>query len=445
VFNLTQFTVAQGNPPSWINLYFPENEVFFIGKSEPAVNFENYQEAKAGALMDILTQFAMYKGVSVRNMLYNWVNTEGNGDSIIEITTRITFSVNSLGLFQTDEWMAYDGTLYLLYHLLPDRQNPTKYLFNESYSSYKPELFQDYYLMDDRIYFTSMFVTTLSEQPDLEIKGDSIKELMEQNAKIQALLWLGADIMGILTYYSSENNKTEFAELLTGTIKSTSKINLQNHSFREEAYHSQTENGRIYYYRLYSINAAEPVNTTEYEFFTYMIEYITYISLSDEETHFSKNINLNGYQIIRDHPYNAGNIINTSGKSLQTIIGEIFLPSRNELHGIGIAKNTSREIINQCAAIFAVTDLAQQIGTLVAQMLDDYLSETGTTSQSELLAESYSHNRSLFNVTISHCIKLRDEFSDDGYLVQVWIVPKQNVLSVFNEALEQQMRRTFEQ
>jgi hypothetical protein len=133
-----------------------------------------------------------------------------------------------------------------------------------------------------------------------------------------------------------------------------------------------------------------------------------------------------------------------TGMSLQVILDDTLYFQRYYLQGIGVAKNTSRELMNLSAAIFAITDLAQQISILVNSMLDDYLSETGTTSQYKLLSENNSLSRRLANVTISHCFKYRDVFSNDGYLVQEWGIPKHLISSVFNEALVQQMRRVLE-
>jgi len=85
-----QFVMAKGNTerpiPYWVQQIpqSSENIIYFVGKSERAGNYKNYLEAKAGALMDILTQFSIYKSANVTYTYY--LNNYGLVDDISSIS-----------------------------------------------------------------------------------------------------------------------------------------------------------------------------------------------------------------------------------------------------------------------------------------------------------------------------------------------------------------------
>ena len=398
--------------PNWVaNLpQSSDRMAYFVGRSERMENYENYLEARAGALMDVLMQFSIYKGAEVKAMFTDYI---GDGKNMQEDITRFNAANSSAGLYQQAEWMADDGTLNILYtYSSAGRTNPRPDF---------PVFFRDIPLENGRIYFVAKSVSVQS--------GD-LHSQAETNARIQALLWLGANITGLFTDYQiySDTNSDQ-SQYFEGSIKCTSRINMQRLSFKEDARHVQMEHDKKYhFYGLYSISAGRTRNAAEYELFTYQAKY----GDTPNET-FEKQINFNGTRFTRNTPYPAIRQTNTAASGIPQPINDWMIKNIPEdvLAGIGVDKNTSAEIQNIRAAMRAVTAIARQLDTAVQRMVTDYNDQAGKP-----VVPSEEISRSLTTLAVSKFIKTHNVVSEDGTSWQVWQTAKSDVKKIINDKLK---------
>lgn len=89
-------------------------QVFFVGKSEKAGNYDNFLEAKAGALVDVLLQFPIYKGIEIKHLMNNYEEREvANPDKTATLIVTVPISE----CLKTREELAIDNTLYQIWSL----------------------------------------------------------------------------------------------------------------------------------------------------------------------------------------------------------------------------------------------------------------------------------------------------------------------------------------
>jgi hypothetical protein len=378
-------------PPNWISRIPPKTErsVYFVGKSDKPENNTSYLEAKSGAVADILSQFAVYKGVRVQSMFTE--HTDGK-ENIYENARKITAgNIDSAGLYQQAEWLGNDGTLYALY-TYPVGNGER----NAVPKPDLPEFFSHVALRNDRIYFTA----------HASSRNNNVEELSgqaEQDAKMQVLFWLGGTIAYTDEEYVMESNDSITTEAFKAAVRFTSQINTQNIAFREEANYKQREDDlRYHYYGLYSIsgNAGTSGRIQEYGYFNYFVE-------KDSGGNIEKNINFNGTMYAYDKP---------AGISLHNVsAGEtpdfINAPSPDDcLWGIGIANTASLEIKNFMAQGRALQSLSSQVHSTGQAM----------SSAHEASAKALSDN------TLHSAVKIKDEVTGDNTSWHLWELSKED-------------------
>jgi len=403
-------TTASGSQatqiPNWVRT-LPQNTdnmTFFVGKSEKMENYENYLEAKAGALADILMQFSIFKGAEVQQMTRDYqVGSEVDQSKILsfkEDMATITTANSCIGLFQQAEWMVDDGTLYVLYtYSSVARTNPIPDF---------PVFFKNHLMQNNRIYFTAMSVSSTHID----------SQQAEQNAKMQALLWSGANITSLFRDYSakSEDDPGSNSSFFEAGIKCTSTVNFQSLSFQEESRHIHTENGKNYFYGLYSISTARrPSNIAEYECFSY------YASSGDDTL--TKSININGNLFNRDKPYTVAHTRNTTFRMPQSINNAVINVPRNAIVGVGRDRNSSFEIQNLRASVLAIAEISIKMNAWVQEMIRDYTVGSDTNAETTLsFIEPMTVALSKSNLI--GAFKTHDVLSEDNSSWHVWQLGK---------------------
>ena len=335
------------------------NMVYFLGMSDRAANYVNFLEAKAGALADALFQFSAYKGLEAEYILEEYIDDSGElmaAESILLLT-----SVNeSLTLYQQAEWMDRDGTLYVLYNYAPGgRINP------------RPDLsdaFERVTFSNDRIYFTALAV---SPQNNAELARQA-----EQNARMQALLWLGADIYMEFEEELYSEDSGYYETLFYGGVGGVSRVNLPALSFREESRRIiRGQDNRFYFYGIYSISNAIPSYTSEFEFFEY---FIGYENSSDSSEYFEKYIDFNGITSEHNTPYAPRPVTGVVQPGVPESVRNLLINSPdNVLLGLSSAENTSIETQRLMAGTRAIIEISQVINSTVSSTIydDDNLTE----------------------------------------------------------------------
>jgi len=405
--------------PSWVHQQ-PKNTddtVFFIGKSEKEGSYDNYLEAKAGALADILIQFSLYRGAYLSDTIrdYRAENADDpeNADDIIgfeDNTSELSFNINSAGLYQRDEWLDTDGTLYVLCVFEPGGSvNPMPDL---------PQFFQKRVVDDGRIYFTAMAVSPQ--------KTDELGLHAEKNAQLQALLWLGAEISGGFTDYTAINksNPDDNAGSCNGSVQCVSTTNIESIALRQEAKRlTRGQNKKYYYYGLYSMRAEDLNNTSGNNCFKYSIEYE--YGLTSGEI-YRRQVDFLGDSVTRSEHNDS-----RSAKPHTEIPGRIkdALRATPEDALLGISEdNTDSMILNTVTtAIRAAAEIARQIDTSIQDMIRDYTADSesgnGTMNFTEYLSTSKSA------VTIAGAVKIADVAdSENSSLWQLWQVQGNDIL-----------------
>jgi hypothetical protein len=388
--------------PDWVRQrrVLPNDMVYFIGRSEPQNNYESYREAKGSALMDALTQFMLYQKAEVASIFTDIMTTTRNGTTNSqESTSRVQFAGTIAGLYQQGEWIAGDGTLYVLYaSALKSGTNPRPDL---------PAFFQNQRLWDGELYFIGRAVSQDSHQGTLSAQA-------AEDAKLQAFLWLGGNLTGVFSDYTKSNNDNIISDAFKAAVKFTSRINTQNLSCYEEARHIQKEQDQKYhYYGLYSIRAGRGDTGAEREYFSYALEY----SESSGRKSFAKQIAVNSSRFTRNQPYTPPRQVSSSNK-VPAWINE--LPSEDCLWGIGTGQNTSIDAMNLMSAIRAVVSLASQVDQSIQTMITDYSSPETNLSPETNSSKGTSH------VIVSKVIKNAHTLTGDNTLWQRWEVLKTN-------------------
>ena len=387
---------AQTPKPDWVQTQ-PQNTgalVYFVGKSDRAANYENFLEAKAGAIIDVLFQFSMYKGADVNTMIEEYT-AEAEADarevSFQQETARILSLNECTGLYQQAEWMDGDGILYLLCSYAPGgRSNPLPDL---------SDAYEKISFNNDRTYFAAMAVSS-QDNAELAI-------MAEQSAKMQSLLWLGANISVEIGDYTAATDNNEIGvEHFSGDFTVRSRINYTPAlSFREESRRTlKGQDNKFYFYGIYSISNAMIERITEYDFFSYSVKYS---NSSQEGEAFQKLINFNGKLFSRDKPYTS---MQVTAEVLHEIPESVLDFRRNApencILGIGIDKNASREMQMLRAGARAVSQLTQAINSTVYFQPEENISTM------------------LSPVSIAQVYKVINVLAENNSTWQVWWVTK---------------------
>lgn len=372
-----QDRTQSASEPAWVRQR-PENianTAYFVGKSEPRGNYENYQEARGSALMDALTQCVLYQGAKVNDTI---ITENTQADVIQETTIGITFNGifsdgSFFGLYRQGEWIARDGTVYALYaYALVGNTNPSPDI---------PEFFQSYNLRDDKVYFIGK-----SSAPDNN--QESLSTQAAEDAKLHVLLWRGGKLSSSLGDYSKATTSEDGIGIsrFTANAKFTSQITIQSLSFQEETRYVQQEGDQQYhYYGLYSINDEKPKTGAEQEYFSYQLE-----SSESDSKAFSKRITINGRHFNQNRPYTAQFAAYPKGRGRdvpQWVKDVLKVVPEDDLFGIGASKHGSVDAMNLMAATWAVAEIARQMNSSV------------------IYSDDYSAGRSISSTTISHVIK----------------------------------------
>jgi len=406
-----------GNVPSWVREIPQSNDlnVFFVGKSERSGNYANYLEAKAGALMDVLIQFAAFKGMDVNSILETYHVVSGESLEVLDsfmFHSRVMFNINSAGLYQRDEWMSPDGTLYTLYAYFIKEQDRVSGTLAGNINI--PDFYGNFRRENNRIYFSAMSVFS---SENLEI----LEKMTENNAKIQVYLYLGADVRGNLSMHAQSSTNNESIDFLQATLQCSTRVNLQNLSFRKDAQYIQRgSDGKIYFYGLYSINNVQPRIETENIFYTY------YINQENINKIFLKNVDFNGNIFIQDKPYLIGRnnsfLQRKTTIEIDNIIRNIRFTNNNEnIIFAGFNNNESIEVQNLRVLMHALFEAATFMGTNIKDMIAEYFSED-TNNMSISSISSITGRTS--STKISNLIKIREELAIDGALYQIWSLPR---------------------
>jgi hypothetical protein len=392
--------------PAWVK-NLPENTdlmVYFVGKSERDSNYANYLEAEAGALSDILVQFALYRGASVESTFddHNGGPPGGEYTKSVQVdNSKITINESSAGLYKQAGWMDKKGVLYLLYAYAPGGKS--------SPSPEIPSYFKKQKFDNDHLYFTSMAVAS-KNTTELAIQA-------EQSARMQVLLWFGASVTGDLSDktsssdFTSEDNQDDFKALIT----CRSAVNIQSLSLREEAKEVKKEkDGKYYYYGLYSIENTLGANISEYECFSYNLKYYKdYLSDS-----FDKQVNFNGNRFSHSRPYEALPEVTYHG--LPNWLTELLeaYPAESIIQGVGTENNYSVEVQNIRCAIRAVSDISRQLNTRVQTSVTEFKDENGKYFYQEFTTRQDSSMNTL------GMYKIFDLVTEDNTMWQIWQVEK---------------------
>jgi hypothetical protein len=355
--------------------------VYFVGKSDTLQGNTNYLEAKSGALADILSQLALYKGAQIKSVS-TYYEKNGNRESVTQIKAA---NIDSAGLYQRAEWLGNDGTLYVLCAYSPRGGN----------AGLRPDLpafFANTSLKNDRIYFTA---NAVSRQDD----PDELARRAEENAKMQALLYLDGSVDCLFGNYNQENAET-VSGAFQAAIKVNSRINTQRISFKKESSRIQKESDlNHHYYGLYSIdsNAGTAEKIPAYECFSYAAQTV---DDGNSVTENKKAIHFNGSRFTYDSPGRIPSALNAD-------IPDFVTKSQSDdtyIREIGAARSISPEIQNLAAQCRAMAGLAFGISSSVRGTAAE------TTQTSEL--------------SLSGALKIKDERAGDGTSFQLWELSK---------------------
>lgn len=406
-FALSSYAAQGLEMPDWVKQQPQKTSqlVYFTGSSEKSADVKNYLEARAGALASVLVQFSMYKGADIKDSLLGYDieyfgKVEDPNRPYEGSMTEISFTNNSAGLYQQGEWIAADGTVHLLFTFSPGgRTNP-----RPDFSAY----FKNFVPRNDRVYFIAQAVSPQN--------NSALAAQAEQNAKTQALLWLGAGITGSLKDNQTWSDDSILEDSFDVSLKCVSAVSLQNLSFTEEARVIQKEtDNQYYYYGLYSISSAKPGNAAENRFFDYSMKYE--INNEKKET-FNKRIDFNGNLFTRDKPYAERRQFMVQAGEFPQPVKDAFLKAPEDvLLGAGNCLNASRESQNIFAMTRALAEISRQVNTVVQEMERDY------EDKGKLIAkEKTTVSRSVF--AISEAVKICDTLDGTGQNWQVWQINK---------------------
>jgi hypothetical protein len=376
-------TVTRASPPDWVYRIPPKTDrmVYFVGKSDKLRSNTNYLEAKSGALADILSQLALYRGAQIQSVHISY-EKNGNEENVIQIKAA---NIDSAGLYQRAEWLGNDGTLYVL----------CAWSLRGGNAGLRPDLpafFANTSLKNDRIYFTA---NAVSQQDD----PDELARRAEENAKMQALLYLGGSIDCLFNDYIQENAETEIGSF-QAAIRVNSRINMQRISFKKESSRMQKESDlNHHYYGLYSIdaNAGTAEKIPVYECFSYFAQTG---HNGNSITENKKAIHFNGSRFTYDSP---GRIPSVVGP----YIPDFAKTSQSDdkyIRDLGTARSISPEIQNLTAQCRAARGLVSAISVSV----------TGTVETSQIKS----------GLTLSGALKIKDELAGDGTSWQLWELSK---------------------
>jgi len=271
------------------------------------------------------------------------------------------------------------------------------------------ENFKNFQIENDKIYFTAMSVSPYNTS-ELHVQA-------EQNAKMQALLWLGVDIKEQLSMHLEEKTGPENSNLFfyEGLLQCKSKINLESISFREEAKYIQKEqDNKYHFYSLYSINDTMPATLTEYECLTYILTY------NNSHESFNKEISFNGNRFLQDKPFPA--LKNTEITVRQQLNDSFY---KTYFIGIPEAVNSSVELGNILTAMSASHELAGYISTVISSMIREKNKNEGIIS---IIKNEVSS-------TISNYKKVHEVVSEDGTLWQMWHISRNDIAKLVSNLL----------
>jgi hypothetical protein len=152
-----------------------------------------------------------------------------------------------------------------------------------------------------------------------------------------------------------------------------------------------------------------------YDCFAYSITY----NNNEEIESFEKHIYFLGNRFSQTRPYAILPETRHSGipEEIRNILR--FAPE-DVLLGLGVEKNSSRELKNKRAAVRAVAELARQTSAMVQNILRDYTE--GEEGLEINLEENISSATSSF--TFSGLLKVLDIVSEDNNHWHAWQLPK---------------------
>ena len=356
---VTMLSCQSDDMPPWVknSPEATEGNVYFVGKSEGSEKHETYLETKADALTDALMQFSVYKSAKINSLTKDQF-AESSKTHEVEMATQMNLSNNSSGLYQLSEWMAKDGTLYVLYIY------GSPQLIKSGGLSYWTDYWKfplDVQIKNDRKYFIAMAVSAKNTE-ELAVMAD-------QNAETQVLLWSGSDIKGNFEYFgqsTEEKGETKLQTTFEAVLKLTSRISLETLSFRKETQHIQKgKDQKYYYYGLYSINDTKPKNKAEYDYFQY---YVKYTDETGPAQSFKKLVDFHGKSFLRNEPYPA-----VKNKGAVPAPWRKKLPDDTEdtIYFVGVGVGAGNSIVNKGIAILdAEEKLAGYISSEIRSMAE---------------------------------------------------------------------------
>jgi len=215
-------------------------------------------------------------------------------------------------------------------------------------------------------------------------------------------------------------NKSSFE----GVIKCTSRINLKSISLQEESRYIQKEQDQKYhYYGLYSINAAKPGNTAEYECLTYNVK-----DSALPKPSFEKNINFFGNRFSHNKPFA---VLPNDKTKLELPEWLNDFPPEDALWGIGVAKSSSLETQNIMSACRSVVALTRQVSTILQNMLKDY----GDKESNKITLEE-NISRQISSMDTFGLKKIYDELCSDNSLWQLWQMTKTDAKKIVDKIMD---------
>ena len=347
---------AETPMPAWVQSP-PQNTanmLYFLGMSDRAANYGNFLEAKAGALADVLFQFSAHRGAELNSTLTDISDQIFNFNEQ-KLEALLESQNESAGLYQQAEWIDRDGTLYVLYNYTTgSRTNPQPDL---------TDAFERVTFSNDRIYFTALAV---SPQNNAELARQA-----EQNARVQALIWLGANIEMEFEENMHVDSSGFYGIRFNGGIVAASRVNLPALAFREESRRiTRGQDNRFYHYGIYSISNVRPGSAAEFDFFEYIVEYDNY---DIDGENFKKNGDFNGTVFERTAPYTPRPAAGAAQAGMPGPVANLISnPSANVLMGIGTEQNASIEAQRLIAGIRAISEIGRMLSSTVnAEITED--------------------------------------------------------------------------
>ncbi|MDR1419887.1 MAG: caspase family protein [Treponema sp.] len=382
--------IMPSGEPGWVRRP-PQNTgntVYFVGKSAKPAAGESYLETRSGALMDILSQFALYREAGVQSTITETTITTATTYLQEYAAKIVSVNISTAGLYRQAEWTGGDGVVYALY----------AWSASTGTRPGLPVFFGNTPLKNDRVYFWGKAVSQSDNEAELAA-------LAEQDVKMQALLWLGGSIGYTSTDYSYFDSRKEAQESFTASLKFGSRVNIRNDFLRAEAGFMQREEDRRYhYYGLFSTRAgaAGAASVPEHEFFACSVE----AERKDGgDKRLKKAVNFNGNRYNRDRAPLP--VSDNGGPNMPEWIND---PSPDDcLWGIATANEGDSVIDSLMAQSRALSSLSFQRNQKMEY--PKYEPEIQISQQ-------------ITNSTLRGALKIKDYVGSDATTWHLWEIPK---------------------